>query len=44
MRERATKSCTNCFSASGPPKATRVLARWHMSSKARSAPPIMRMQ
>src|SRR5207247_1032558 len=32
------------FSASGLPKATRVIARLNMSSSARSAPPIWRMQ
>ena len=38
------KSCTNCLSASGPPNATRPWARSHISSKARSAEPIARMQ
>src|SRR6185503_8165878 len=38
------KSWTNCFSASGPPNACRSWARRHISSKARSAEPIARMQ
>ncbi len=37
-------SWTNCLSASGPPKATRSLARRHIISSARSALPIARMQ
>ena len=38
------KSWTNCFSASGSPKASRELARSHIISIARSAVPIARMQ
>ncbi len=38
------KSWTNCLSASGPPKASRELARSHIISIARSAVPIARMQ
>ena len=44
MRDRATKSWTNCFSASLPPNVSRSLARRHISSIARSAVPIARMQ
>ena len=44
IRDFAMKSWTNCFSASGPPKACRSCARRHISSKARSAEPIARMQ
>src|SRR6185437_546539 len=44
IRDFATKSWTNCFSASFPPNDSRSLARRHMISKARSAPPIARMQ
>jgi hypothetical protein len=44
MRDLAMKSWTNCFSASGPPKASRSWARRHISSNARSAEPIARMQ
>ena len=44
MRDLAMKSCTNCFSASGPPNDSRSCARLHISSKARSAEPIARMQ
>ncbi len=38
------KSWTNCFSASVPPNASRVLARSHIISIARSQVPIARMQ
>ncbi len=44
IREAAIASWTNCLSASGPPKATRSLARRHIISSARSAVPIARMQ
>ena len=44
MRDLAMKSWTNCFSASLPPNASRSWARLHISSKARSAEPIARMQ
>ena len=44
IRDLATKSWTNCFSASGPPNDTRSFARLHISSIARSAAPIARMQ
>ena len=44
IRDRAMKSWMNCFSASLPPKASRSLARRHISSIARSAVPIARMQ
>ena len=44
IRDFAMKSWTNCFSASGPPKASRSIARVHMSSSARSAAPMARMQ
>ena len=44
MRDLAMKSWTNCFSASGPPNASRSCARRHISSNARSAEPIARMQ
>ncbi len=44
IRDLATKSWTNCFSPSVPPNETRVFARLHISSIARSAAPIARMQ
>ena len=42
--EVAIISWMNCLFASGSPNATRVLARRHIISSARSAPPIARMQ
>ena len=44
IRDFATKSWTNCLSASLPPNASRWWARSHISSNARSAEPIARMQ
>ena len=44
IRLLATKSWTNCLSASLPPNASRSLARWHIISIARSQVPIARMQ
>src|SRR5205814_1764137 len=44
MRDFATKSWTNCLSASLPPKVSREFARLHIISMARSAVPIARMQ
>jgi len=44
MRDSAMRSRTTPWSASGLPKATRVCARMHMRSRARSASPIARMQ
>src|SRR3954447_2055698 len=44
MRDFAMKSCTNCFSASLPPNDSRVSARLHINSSARSAAPMARMQ
>ena len=44
MRDLAMKSWTNCLSASLPPNASRVFARRHIISIARSAVPIARMQ
>ena len=44
MRELAICSITTPCSASGRPKATRVLARLHIASSERSANPISRIQ
>ena len=44
IRDLAMKSWTNCFSASFEPKASRMLARSHIISIARSQVPIARMQ
>ena len=44
MRDSAIQSCTLARSANGWPKVTREAARAHISSSARSAAPIVRMQ
>ena len=44
IRDFATKSWTNCFSASFEPNASREFARRHIISIARSQLPIARMQ
>ena len=44
MRASATQVCTTPCSASVLPNGLRAWARWHMSSSARSAAPIVRMQ
>ena len=41
--ESAIQFCTVCFSASGPPWATRLTARSHIMSKARFDWPSQRM-
>ncbi len=44
MRDSAMRSRVMSLSASGLPKAMRFVARLHISSMARSATPICRMQ
>ncbi len=44
IRDSAIQSWMLARSASGCPKVTRSAARWHISSSARSAAPIVRMQ
>ena len=44
MRDSAIQSCTFDLSATRRPKVSREIARLHMSSSARSAAPMVRMQ